>query len=105
MQFCEWFQQMVDEDDEFVTKIVWSDEAQFKLNETVNRHNCVYWAPENLHVRVGKVVNLPGVKVWCGLSARGLIGLSFFEGTVTGEAYLEMLRSSILPAIRALYEN
>jgi len=27
------------------------------------------------------------------------------EGTVTGEAYLEMLRSSILPAIRTLYEN
>jgi len=45
------------------------------------------------------------VNVWCGLSARGLIGPFFFEGTVTGEAYLEMLRSSILPAIRAIYEN
>ena len=60
MQFCEWFQQMVNEDEEFVTKIVWSDEAQFKLNGTMNRHNCVYWAPENLHVHVGKAVNLPG---------------------------------------------
>jgi len=60
MQFCEWFQQMVNEDEVFVTKIVWSDEAQFKLNETVNRHNCVYWAPENLHVEVDKAVNLPG---------------------------------------------
>jgi len=35
MQFCEWFQQMVNEDEEFVTKIVWSDEAQYKLNGTV----------------------------------------------------------------------
>jgi len=105
MQFCEWFQQMVNEDEEFVTKIVWSDEAQFKLNGTVNRHNCVYWAPGNLHVHVDKAVNLLGVNVWCELSARGLIGPFFFEGAVTGEAYLEMLRSSILPAIRALYEN
>jgi len=105
MQFCEWFQQMVDDDEGFVTKIVWSDEAQFKPNGTVNRHNSVYWAPENLHVHVDKAVNLPGVNVWCGLSARGLIGPFFFEGTVTGEAYLEMLRSSILPATRALYEN
>jgi len=66
MQFCEWFQQMVNEAEEFVTKIVWSDEAQFKLNGTVNRHNCVYWAPENLHVHVDKAVNLPGGKclVW-----------------------------------------
>ena len=45
------------------------------------------------------------MNVWCGLSARGLIGPFFFKGTVTGEAYLEMLGSSILPAIRALYEN
>ena len=105
MQFCEWFQQMVNEDEEFVMKIVWPDEAQFKLNGTVNCHNCVYWAPENLHVHVDKAVNLPGVNVWCGLSVRGLIGPFFFEGTVTGEVYLEMPHSSILPAIRALYEN
>jgi len=96
MQFCKWLQQMVNEDEEFVVKIVWSDEAKFKLNGTVNHHNCVY---------VGKAVNLPGVNVWCGLSARGLMGPFFFEGTVTGEAYLEMLCSSILPAVRARYEN
>jgi hypothetical protein len=63
---------MVNENEEFVTKIVWFDEAQFKLNGTVNRHNCVYWALENLHVFVDKAVNLPGMNVWCGLSARGL---------------------------------
>ena len=40
MHFCGRFQRMVIEDEEFVTKIVWSDEAQFKLNGTVNRHNC-----------------------------------------------------------------
>jgi len=103
MQFCEWFQRMVNEE-EFVTKIAWSDEAQFKLNGTVNHHNCVYWSPEILHVHVDKAFNLPGLNVWCGLSARGLIGPFFFEGTVTGEAYLEMLlSSSILPPIRALY--
>ena len=50
-------------------------------------------------------VNLPGVNVRCGLSATGLIGPFFFEGIVTSEAHLEMLRSSILPAISALYEN
>jgi len=104
MESHEWFQRMVNED-EFVMKIVWFDKAQFKLNGTVNRHNCVYWAQENLHVHVYKAVNLPGVNVWCGLSARGLIGPFFFEGTVTGKAYLEMRRSSILPAIHALYEN
>jgi len=36
VQYCEWFQNMVGEDEEFVGKMVWSDEAQFKLNGTVN---------------------------------------------------------------------
>lgn len=103
MQFCEWYQRMATEDEQFVTKVVWSDEAQFKLNGTVNRHNCVYWAPENPHVHVDKAVNLPGVTVWCGLSSRGLVGPFFFDGTVTGQVYLGMLRTSILPGVRALY--
>ena len=85
MQFCEWIQQMVNEDEEFVTKIVWSDEAKFKFNGTVKCHNCVCWAPENVHVHVGKTINLPGMNVWCGLSASGLIVPFIFEGTVTGE--------------------
>ena len=41
VQYCEWFQNMVREDEEFMGKMIWSDEAQFKLNGTVNRHNCV----------------------------------------------------------------
>jgi len=105
VQYCEWFQNMVREDEEFMRKMVWSDEAQFKLNGTVNQHNCVYWAPENPHVHVEKEVSLPGLKVWCGLSLRGLIGPFFFEGTVTGHVYLDMLRTSILPAIRTHFGN
>jgi len=65
----------------------------------------VYWAPENPHVHVEKEVNLAGLKVWCGLSLRGLIGPFFFEGTVTDHVYLDMLCTSILPAIRTHFGN
>ena len=37
------------------------------------------------------------------LSSRGLIGPFFFEGTVTGALYLDMLQTSIVPAIQELY--
>jgi hypothetical protein len=67
VQFCEWLQHTVHEDEEFVNKIVWSDEATFKLNGTVNCHNYVYWAAENLHIHMDKAVSLPGLTVWCGL--------------------------------------
>ncbi|PSN43145.1 hypothetical protein C0J52_17079 [Blattella germanica] len=75
----------------------------FKLNGMVNRHDSVYWAPENLHVHVDKAVSLPGVHVWCGLSSRGLGRPFSFDATITGEVYLEMLGTSILPGLHALY--
>ncbi|CAK1592284.1 unnamed protein product [Parnassius mnemosyne] len=105
LQFCEWIQEMVIREPGFMGSIIWSDEAQFKLNGTVNRHNCVYWGEENPHITIEKAVNLPGINVWCGLSSRGLIGPFRFEGTVTGINYLTMLADSIFPAIRALYGN
>ena len=100
-----WFQNIIREDEAFVGKMYWCDEAQFKLSGAVNRHNCVYWAPENSHVHVSIEVNLPGLNVWCGLSLRGLTGTFFFEGTVTCQVYLDMLRTSISPAIRTLFGN
>nr|CAI5846584.1 unnamed protein product [Callosobruchus analis] len=81
LQFCEWIQEMVIREPGFMGSIIWSDEAQFKLNGTVNRHTCVYWCEENPHITIEKAVNLPGVNVWCGLSSRGLIGPFRFEGT------------------------
>jgi hypothetical protein len=73
----QWLESMVREDVKFEGKVIWSDEAQFKMNGTVNRHRCVYWAPVNPHVHVGKKVNLPGDNAWCGLSSCGLIGRFF----------------------------
>ena len=39
--------QFVGEQVEPLDKIIWTDEACFKLSHYVNRHNCVYWADEN----------------------------------------------------------
>jgi hypothetical protein len=63
VQFCERFQHKVHEDQEFVDKIVWFNEAAFKLNGAVNRHDCVYWAPENPHIHADEASNLPGLVV------------------------------------------
>jgi len=44
----------------------------------------------------------PQLSVWCGVSYRGIVGPFFFEGTVTGAAYLIMLQVSTVPAVRQL---
>jgi hypothetical protein len=87
----------------FVDLIVWSDEATFKLNGTVNRHNCTYWSSENPKVHVHEAVNLPGLTVWCGVSSRVIVGPCFFEWTVTGAECLSTLEVSTVPTIHQLY--
>ena len=105
VQYCEWYLERCNEDAHFSTKIVWSDEATFKLNGSINRHNCTYWGPENPHVMVDHHVNLPGITVWCGLSSRGLIGPFFFDATMTGPVYLNLLQQSVMPSIREDFEQ
>ena len=79
VQFCEWYLDKSAEDAAFPEKIVWSDEAIFKLNGSINRHNCTYWALQNLHVTMEHHLNLPGVTVWCGISALGIVGPFFLN--------------------------
>jgi hypothetical protein len=71
LQFYEWFQYEVREDEQSVNKSLWSDGATFKLNGTIKHHKCVYWAPESPHTHIDKMVNIPGLAVWCRLSCRG----------------------------------
>ncbi|XP_076336303.1 uncharacterized protein LOC143239274 [Tachypleus tridentatus] len=63
VEFCEWYLAKSAEDVQFLNKIVWSDEATFKLNGLVNRHSCTYWALQNPHITVEHHVNLLGVTV------------------------------------------
>jgi hypothetical protein len=76
-EICEWFQRKVYEDALFVDMTVWSDVVTFKLNGTVNRHNCTYWSSENPNTHVDKAVNLlfgvvchPGV-LWDRATLKG----------------------------------
>ena len=68
----------------------------------VNRYNCVYWDNENPHHIIETEVNIPGVTVWAGISSTGLVGPFFFEGTVNGERYLDMLKTKVFPIVNEL---
>ena len=95
LEFCEWFLEQCRLDEQFCDRILWSDEAQFKLNGHVNRHNSVYWASENPHEVLEKEVNSPGVMCWVGISSSGIVGPFFFRETVTGDSYLQLLQNEV----------
>ena len=102
VEFCETLQDMFrNEDDEILNKIVWSDEATFKLSGHVNRHNYVYSATKNPHLVLESQLKEPGVCVWGGISVKGVLGPVFFDGTVNGQNYLDMLTNVVVPQLRA----
>ncbi|KAJ8954157.1 hypothetical protein NQ318_005751 [Aromia moschata] len=49
MDFCEYTMERCNADENFASNIVFSNEATFMQNGTLNRHNCRYWARANPH--------------------------------------------------------
>jgi len=66
----------------------------------MNRHNCVFCGDENPHLTIRSQLNQPGVTVWGALSSEGVLGPVFFDGTVDGNNYLNMMRDMVVPQLR-----
>lgn len=105
IEYCETFLSLLENEPDLVHRVIWSDEAVFKLNGHINRHNSVYWATENPNVTWEHAMQAEGLTVWAGIWSQGVIGPYFFNNTVTGESYLEMLNDYFYPAFCDLSGN
>lgn len=99
MEFCEKWHGKLQSSPRLADRVIWSDESIFKLNGHVNRHNSIYWSTSNPQHHLEVNMNAPGLTVWAAMSSEGLIGPFFFDNTVNGTNYLEMLQTFLWPAI------
>ena len=100
VEFCEEMMARIVEDPNFASNIVFSDEATFQLNGTLNRHNCRYWAEQNPNWMWEDKTQYPQkLNVWAGILNDQLIGPFFIEGNLTAAKYEDMLRTQIVPRI------
>lgn len=98
LEMCEWLLQEHHQDTDFLSSIMFSDEANFYVKGEVNRHNLRYWCDENPHwFDDMKQQGGDRIMVWCGLWKDKIFGPYFFDGNVTSEIYLTMLRDSLIP--------
>ena len=102
LDFCEEMLQLIDNDQEVVNHLLFTDEANFHLSGEVNRHNCRYWASDNPNFFATVPLHSPKVVVWMGVWSGGLLGPFFHEGTVNGDDYLDMLRDWLLPQLKEI---
>lgn len=104
LQFCENMQERCNEDPFFCRNILFSDEATFFLNGSVNRQNCRYWSKENTHwAQVTHTQYPEKINVWAGIFQDRIIGPYFFNENLTGEIYLDFLQLELIPALAQLY--
>ena len=91
------------EDDTFLPRLIFSDEATFRLRGKVNRRNVRIWGLQNPQEALEHERDCPKVNVFCALSQTKFYGPFFFaENTATGITYLAMLQNWLL---RQMSEN
>lgn len=82
--------------DEFLCKIIFTDECVFRSDGSINRHNEHHYAVENPHCR--KTTHVQGrfsVNVWAGILGDRVIGPHFIEGRVDGPSYARFLEERL----------
>ena len=94
--FSNWALAKLEENEEFHRKIIFSDEAHFRLNGFANKQNIRYWSATNPNVLFETPLQPQKVTVWCGFHAGGVIRPYFFVDendrhvTVNGKRYRAM---------------
>jgi len=99
IQFCEWGLRKIQNDEMFLSKILFTDEASFTNHGQVNLRNLHYWSIEN--PRWLREVNHQkpwSVNVWCGIVNDQIIGPYFIDGTLNSHVYKQFLEQ-ILPQL------
>ncbi|GFU11953.1 hypothetical protein TNCV_3265531 [Trichonephila clavipes] len=72
-RFVEWAQNEIAVVPDFHKRILFSDEAHFRLNGYVNKQNCRIWSEANPQVYVETPLLPEKLTVWCALWAGGIL--------------------------------
>lgn len=96
VMFCQEMLLLKEDDNNFFRKILWSDECTFSTAGLYNRKNVRIWATNNPQAtRAIKFQGRQSLHVWCGILNNKIIGPIFYDGSLTGETYFNMLINDV----------
>lgn len=106
LEFCRFLNQNLNQDNDFFSKILWSDESCFTRRGVVNFHNLRVWSTENPHaVRARNFQMEFSVNVWMGIVENNVLGPYFLPHRVNGPIFLEFLEQHHADFIEAVTLN
>ena len=100
VNFLAHVKNLLEEIQNFLSVIMWTDESTFTNNGLFNRWNFRTWATENPRLSYSTRHQVRyTVNVWCGLMGNQLIGPYFLDGgSLNGERYLQFCQE-VLPGL------
>lgn len=93
--YCQWLRKFIRNNVAVLDKTFFSDEAWFHLSGFVNTQNTRIWATTNPHSLHAKPLHSQKIGVWCAVSRRRIVGPLFFESTVDGTVYRELIQQFV----------
>ena len=99
LQFCNLIRREQERNNHFVDNIVFSDEATFHLNGSVNLHNAFIYAEENPHAVTVKPLKSASITCWAMISPHHGIIYHVQHETMNGERYRAILVEKVVPLL------
>ncbi|UYV69818.1 hypothetical protein LAZ67_7000861 [Cordylochernes scorpioides] len=91
-EFAAWVFRKIDIDENWLSNVLWTDDAHFSLNGESNIQNSRFWATENPRIFTEMPLYQPRVIVLCGFTSSFIIGPFFFEKSME-----ELLKPFLAP--------
>lgn len=105
IQFCEFIITKTQEDPDFLTKIIWTDESKFNREGIVNRRNCHHWAQQNPHaIREANFQDTFSFNVFA-MIINNRVEYEIYNENLTSVRYLQLLREVVLQFLNNLPHN
>lgn len=97
VEFSNWVLEQHTNNRDFISSILYSDEAGFTKNGVINSHNLHVWADENPNSTVvaRHQFQFQSVNVWAGIIGDHLIGPYVLPPRLNEELYLQFLQNNL----------
>lgn len=103
LDFVRWMSQMITNNPQFLSLVLFTDEASFTREGIFNTHNEHAWAESNPHLTASrKYQERFSVNVWAGIFGDHLVGPYLLPDRLTGEKYLVFLERVLPSLLRAV---
>lgn len=100
LEFCEIIMYKVEENENFINNILFTDETSFSLHGSHNSQVTGYWSKENRHLNSQTHTQYPQkLNVWAGILNNTVVGPFFIDGMLNAYKYLNMLNNDIIPTV------